>query len=758
MVGTVPDRLRPFLALVVKDLKGYFDQPTGYILLVILAATLSFLFFREALLTSEASLRPLFATLPWVLGVFVPAVTMRLVAEEDRDGTLELLFTHPIRDWTIVLAKFVAAELFLMAGIGATVAIPLLLETAGDLDRGATVAQYLGSFLLTGSFIAIGLFTSGLTRNQIVAFIIGVTANFFLLAIGLDTFLLAVPSGVAAVLQGLSPLTHFEKIARGVLDMRDVVYFLALILTFLSGAYFMLRRKTLSHRSPLYNNLQVGFVAMVVLSLLTGWFGGAIHGRLDLTDEKLYTLSPSTEAILADLDDVLTLHLYASKDLPTQVSLVRRDVGDFLEDLGAQSDRVRVVHSFPDEDDDAEAWAQQIGIQPVEFSLVGEEELQLKRGFFGLALTYLDRQEIIPFIDSAEPLEYQVATLVHKMAQESRKTVAFLTGYGGRVRFEEMLALSFQLAQQYDVRDVAAGEDGSLDLQGVALLVVAGPTNMLPDAVHDALHAYMAQGGSMLLLVDPVVGPVTSPELQGQLVVFPNEHGLSAFSERYGIVLNNDLVSDGRVNEAIAMTQGSFSLPVPYPYWPRVAPLENRISGDVSTVLLPWAGSVDQVWPPVDGVEVVPLLQTSTFAVAEQEYLYVTPGQERNFPEAAEGSRLMALAAVGPAPQAGADGESTYRIAVLGDSEWLSDFAVSRAPENMVFGLNVIDWLAQEDALAAIRSKAISPRELLFSSNTHENVVQYGSIFGVPVIFLAIGALRYARRRRISSQVYQDEG
>ena len=758
MVLQVPDRLRPFLALTVKDLKGYFDQPTGYILLVILAATLSFLFFREALLTSEASLRPLFNTLPWVLGVFVPAVTMRLVAEEDRDGTLELLFTHPIRDWTIVLAKFLAAELFLMAGIGATIAIPLLLETAGDLDRGATVAQYLGSFLLTGSFIAIGLFTSGLTRNQIVAFIIGVTANFFLLAIGLDTFLLAVPAGVAAVLQGLSPLTHFEKIARGVLDMRDMVYFLALILTFLSGAYFMLRRKTLSHRSPLYNNLQVGFVALVVLSLLTGWFGGAIHGRLDLTDERLYTLSPSTQAILSDLDDVLTLHLYASKDLPTQVALVRRDVGDFLEDLAAQSDRVRVVHSFPDEDDDAEIWAQQIGIQPVEFSLVGEQELQLKRGFFGLALTYLDRQEIIPFIDSAEPLEYQVATLVHKMAQESRKTVAFLTGYGERVRSEEMLALSFQLAQQYDVRDVVAGEDGTLDLQGVDLLVVAGPRSMLPDNIHEALHAYMAQGGSMLLLVDPVIGPVTTPELEGRLVVFPNEHGLSALSERYGIVLNNDLVSDGRVNEAIAMSRGTFTLPVPYPYWPRVAPLENRISGDVSSVLLPWAGSVDLVWPPVEGVEVVPLLQTSTFAVAEQEYLDVTPGQERNFPEAAEGSRLMALAAVGPALEGGANGESTYRIVVLGDSEWLTDFAVSRAPENMVLGLNVIDWLAQEDALAAIRSKAISPRELLFTSNTHENAVQYGSIFGAPVFFLVIGALRYARRRRISSQVYQDEG
>ena len=147
--------MRPFAALVIKDIKGYLDQPTGYIFLVILVTALSVLFFRTSLLTTEASLRPMFDMLPWVLAVFVPATTMRLVAEEDRDGTLELLFTHPIRDWLIVLAKFVSAQLFVSAGIIATIVVALLLETAGDLDRGAATAQYLGSFGLTSAFVAI---------------------------------------------------------------------------------------------------------------------------------------------------------------------------------------------------------------------------------------------------------------------------------------------------------------------------------------------------------------------------------------------------------------------------------------------------------------------------------------------------------------------------------------------------------------------------------------------------------------------------
>ena len=136
--------MRSFLALIRKDLKGYFDQPTGYILIVVFLVLLSWSFFRSAFLTSEASLRPLFTvdfavespSIPWLLALFVPAATMRLLAEEQRDGTLEILLTQPIQGWIILLAKFTAGLVFVVVAIASTLGIPISLTTAGNLDWG----------------------------------------------------------------------------------------------------------------------------------------------------------------------------------------------------------------------------------------------------------------------------------------------------------------------------------------------------------------------------------------------------------------------------------------------------------------------------------------------------------------------------------------------------------------------------------------------------------------------------------------------
>jgi ABC-2 type transport system permease protein len=242
-----------------------------------------------------------------MLAVFVPASTMRLVAEEQRDGTLEILLTQPIMVWTILLAKFTAGLLFVGAGIAATVVIPLALQTAGDFDDGAIVAQYIGTFFLTASFVAVGLFTSSLTRNQIVAFIMGFIIIMLLMLAGSGLVTLAVPPAAAVLVQDLSPSTHFGGIARGVLDLRDVLYFVALISTFLSATYLMIRGKSVSRRSPLYRNLQLGVGGLVVVSVLIGWWGSSIGGRWDLTENQLFTLSDASAELLRDLDDIVVV-------------------------------------------------------------------------------------------------------------------------------------------------------------------------------------------------------------------------------------------------------------------------------------------------------------------------------------------------------------------------------------------------------------------------------------------------------------------
>ena len=739
--------MRPVIALIIKDLKGYFDQPTGYILLVVFSSSLSFLFFKSALDTSQASLRPLFDLLPWFLTIFVPAATMRLFAEEERDGTLEILFTQPIRGWSVLLAKFAAGNLFVFVAITATVEAPLLLGTAGDLDGGAIVAQYIGSLFLAASLVAIGLFASSLTRNQVVAFMLGLALTAVLMFLGLDLVLESVPSAAAAVVQGLSPLVHFSNIARGVLALRDVVYFAAIVAAFLAGAHLSVRGKSLSHRSGPYRNLQAGVAGLVVVSLLVGWFGDSIGGRLDLTESRRYTLSSGMKSLLSGLDDVLTIKMYASDDLPVEASLVRRDVDDFLDDMASASSLVRVVRIQPQENEDAEFAAQRAGVTPVEFNVRGQDELLLKRGYLGLAMTYLDRQEAIPFIQSPEALEYQAASMINRMTQTRLKTVAFLGGHGEKTAATNLQGLAASLRGQYEVRDVEPAADDSVDLSGVDVLVVAGPTAEVPEVARQALVRYLDAGGNVLALIDRV----TVGQYEDGLVAQTNQSNFGSFVESYGVTVLNDLVYDARFNETVPLGGGPFPISVSYPYWPRATAVESRVTGDVESVVLAWVSTLSV--RPVEGVEAIPLLETSPFAGVETPYFDVTPGRPGTAPVSAAEPRLLAVALTGPAT-AGGGGESTYRMVVIGDSDWLSDGGTSIAPENIVPALNTIDWLAQEDSLAAIRSKLGSSRRLLFESNAHRNLIQYGSLIGVPLLLAWAGLARYARRRAVTRRVY----
>ena len=479
----------PLFALVKKDVKSYFDQPTAYILIVPFVAVLAYVFFSQALLTAEASLRPLFTvdfqidspSLPWLLAIFVPAATMRLLAEENRDGTLELLLTHPVRGWIVLLSKFLAGFIFVAFAILATVGIPIAVTTAGNLDIGAAVGQYVSSLFLAAAFVSIGLFTSSLTRNQIVAFILGLFLTMTLMIMGLDIVAVTLPPRLASLLQDLSPVTHFSSIARGVIHLRDVLYFLALISTFMSATFLVIRGRTLSHSSAQYRNLQLGTVGLIVVSLLVGWSGNSIGGRVDLTEDKLFTLSPATAEILDGLDDILTLELFESREPPVQVAITARDVGDFLEDFAAgSSGDVKLVRRFPADDEDESRKAQLAGIPPVQFNVQSQGELQIKTGYLGLAMTYVDKRQVIPYITNFDGFEYQLASIANRMLQEDKKTVAFLTGHGEAGPSAGYNTFAGLLLDSYRVREIDTSEDPNIDLSDVDVLIIGGPTQFHP--------------------------------------------------------------------------------------------------------------------------------------------------------------------------------------------------------------------------------------------------------------------------------------
>ncbi|MXX52539.1 MAG: ABC transporter permease subunit [Dehalococcoidia bacterium] len=744
----------PLLALVRKDIKSYFDQPAAYILIVPFVAVLSYVFFSQALLTAEASLRPLFTvdfqidnpSLPWLLAIFVPAATMKLLAEENRDGTLELLLTHPIRGWIVLLSKFLSGFIFVAFSILATIGIPIAVQTAGNLDIGAAVGQYIGSLFLAASFVSIGLFTSSLTRNQVVAFILGLSLTMFLMIMGLDIVAVTLPQRLASLLQDLSPVTHFSSVARGVIHLRDVLYFIALISAFLSATFLIIRGRTLSHKSTQYRNLQLGTAGLIIFSILIGWSGNTIEGRFDLTEDKLYTLSPATADIVDGLDDILTLELYESREPAVPIALATRDIGDFLEDFSAGSDgKVKLVRRFPEDDEDELRKAQIAGVPARQFNVRSQGELQIKASYLGLSMTYVDQRETIPFINSFDGFEYRMASLINRMVEDQKKSVVFLTGHGQAGPSGGYQTFAALLTDAYEVREMNASEDPAIDLSGVDVLIIGGPTQAIPDETANAVVEYITNGGKALLMIDSIAVD------QSRLVAGENRYSFRDLPERFGVIVENDLVFDLQANETLSFQTQVGSVFLPYPYWVRAPVIDKKVAGNVESAVLPWASSLGISESQRELVEVIPILETSEFSAIDFTYRDLRPNSQ-TFEEITPDNLVQSLVAVAVAEKAA--GGETYRIVVVGDSGWLTDALVSRSQENVALALNLVDWLAQEDRLASVRSKVVSSRDLLYSSPTHENAARWLNIAGVPLIFILFGAVRSIRRRRFGFTLY----
>ena len=229
-----------------RELASYFATPIAYVVLVIflLMANLFAFSFGSLFERGQADLTPFFTFLPWLYLFLIPAVSMRLWAEERRNGSIELLLTQPVTLWQAVLGKFFAAWIFVGVALALTFPIWITVNYLGNPDNGAIIAAYLGSLFIAGGFLAVGSFTSSLTKNQLVAFLIAMLICFLLLIAGYpaatDWFQSWAPLWLVQGIASLSFLTHFENIVKGVLDLRDVLYYALVAIFFLLASTVVL--------------------------------------------------------------------------------------------------------------------------------------------------------------------------------------------------------------------------------------------------------------------------------------------------------------------------------------------------------------------------------------------------------------------------------------------------------------------------------------------------------------------------------------
>ncbi len=210
-----------------REIRTYFNSPVAYIVVTVFMLIAGYLFFSQLFLEKQAELRAYFNLTPLVFTFIIPAITMRLISEEKGSGTLEMLITMPVRDWEVVLGKFLAGLAMLGAIVGMTLFYGITLLMLGPVDPGPMITGYLGLMLMGGAYVAIGVMASSLTRNQIVAFILAFAISFALFIFGQITQF--APDWLAPILAFLSMGNHFDALSRGLIDTRDVLYYLSVI-------------------------------------------------------------------------------------------------------------------------------------------------------------------------------------------------------------------------------------------------------------------------------------------------------------------------------------------------------------------------------------------------------------------------------------------------------------------------------------------------------------------------------------------------
>jgi ABC-2 type transport system permease protein len=400
------------MSIVRKELNSYFGSPMALIFVgVFLAATLFTFFWVDAFFARGiADVRPMFQWMPILLIFLVAALTMRQWSEEQRTGTLEILLTLPARTAQLVLGKFTAVMALVAVALALTLFLPITVSLMGNLDWGPVFGGYLAALLLAAAYAALGLFISSRTDNQLVALILTVLVGGLFYLVGSRGVTDFVGDNVAAILRAMGAGSRFESIERGVIDLRDLAYYLSLTGLFLTLNVVSLDSKRWSqsrHTLPYRQGrlLTAGLIALNLIAVNV-WLHPFSAIRLDLTGQREYSLSPVSRDMLTNLQEPLLIRGYFSqKTHPLLAPLVPR-IEDMLQEYRiASGGRVVVEIVDPLQDPDKEAEANQTyGIQPTPLQAADRYGASVVNAYFDLLIRYGDQSEVLNFRDLIEIL------------------------------------------------------------------------------------------------------------------------------------------------------------------------------------------------------------------------------------------------------------------------------------------------------------------------------------------------------------------
>lgn len=726
-----------------KEVYSYLDSAAFYVVLIVFLTLWQFIFFRNVFLIGEVSLNSLFNLLPWFLIIMVSAVTMGSIAKEKSEGTIELVLTHPIRELDLVLGKILGAQFFVFLAILFSIPLAVLFNQYGNFDWGVYIGQLIASFLISGALVSMGVFVSTLFSSQIATLLVTIGLSFIFILSGSEIVTVSLPFSVGAVLERISLITHFTSLARGVLDLYDILYFILFSVIFISLAQLQLLKNKYGDSKGKYSGLQIFILSIVGAAFVSLSLNSFIPLRVDLTQGNFYTLSNSTKKVLSGLEDRVNVTLYVSEKIPAQYNPILRETKYILNDYKINSgDKLNIQIKDPSKSTEVEQEALEAGVQKVQFNVIGQEELQLKTGYLGLVISSGENSESIPFLQTTNDLEYELTTLIRQVSLKSKKTVAFLTGHGEKNLFENYQILGQELSKQFIVRNFTISEEEPIVEDTIHALIISNPTEEISEQDKNAIKEFSQKGGGIIFMVDRYV-------VNSDLSVLPNTSNVfDLIKELYAVSVDNNMIYDLRNNNRINLQEGFVNYVVNYPFWLRTAVKSenNPIGMKIENISMPWVSTVsyDQNISQ-DLFNYKDLILASEFSGSMAENINVNPNQE--FPSANLGERSVGVL-IEPGTS-GTSGLDVGKAIVIGDSELLLDSFLQRSPENLSFGLSTISWIAGDDTLADIKLRKDVFSRFLFSNETQPGQIKIIS-FGLSIVIpLIIGLVRFIRRRTL---------
>ncbi len=518
-------------------------------------------------------------------------------------------------------------------------------------------------------------------------------------------------------------------------------------------------------------NLLLIVVNLVVFNLVSS----DLFGRIDLTENRVYTLSDVTRDVLRNLEETLTIKAYFTRELPAPYNNIARYVEDQLAEMKAYGGgRMRYEFLDPADEEELKKEAEKFRLEPIQVNVMEKDKVEFRLAYLGMVLIYEDRQEVIPVVQSLENLEYEVLSKIKRVTSEEAQTIGFIEGHDELLLRQDLTRIDRELRKLYELKAVDLSARYSIP-DDIDLLCLIGPKKDIPEKDRFAIDQFIMRGGKMLICLNKVDADLSNMQANRSAL------RIDPWTEHYGFRVNDDLVVD-RMSPTLpfqTMTRyGRQITMVPYPLFPEVINFnrENLALKVLRQVRLYFPSSIDtSLAADMDSVTVTSLFWSSEKSTTQSSPYDINPltrrgpliydmahlplgvlvqgrftsyWKDRSIPIDEDGNPVSDEGIIPESPET--------RMVVIGDANFVHDQYIVPGLDNLTMMLNLIDWLAQDEALITIRSRDVSSRPIGEVSDTARSTVKWANILVPPLLVIGFGVFR--RRIRRSARRMATEG